>query len=52
MDFERFESLRNGMRVLAAPMPTMRSVSTAVLLGVGSRFESDSEAGSAHLLST
>jgi len=31
-------------------MPTMRSVSSAVFIGVGSRFESDSLAGAAHLV--
>lgn len=49
MEYERFV-LPNGLRVLCAPMPTMRSVSSAVFIGVGSRFESDSLAGAAHLV--
>jgi len=49
MDYERFE-LPNGLRVLAAPMEHVRSVSTALLIGVGSRYEPDAEAGSAHLI--
>jgi predicted Zn-dependent peptidase len=49
MDYEDFE-LPNGLRVLAAPMPAMRSVSAAVLVCVGSRYESDRDAGAAHLI--
>lgn len=49
MNYERFE-LPNGMRVIVAPMPVMRSVSTAVWLGVGSRHEAAVDAGSAHLI--
>jgi predicted Zn-dependent peptidase len=49
MDYERYE-LPNGLRVLAAPMPAMRSVSCAVLISAGSRYESDRDAGSAHMV--
>lgn len=49
MNYERFE-LPNGLRVLAAPMPSMRSATCAVFLNVGSRAESDGEAGIAHLI--
>lgn len=49
MDYVKYE-LPNGLRVLAAPMGHVRSVSTAVFVGVGSRYESDAEAGSAHLI--
>jgi predicted Zn-dependent peptidase len=49
MDYQSFE-LANGLRVLAAPMPAMRSVSAAVLVGVGSRYEKDLHAGAAHLI--
>ena len=49
MNYERFE-LSNGLRVIAAPMPTMRSATAAVFLGTGSRSESAGEAGVAHLI--
>lgn len=49
MNYERFE-LPNGLRVLAAPMPSMRSATCAVFVGVGSRWESDQQAGAAHLI--
>jgi predicted Zn-dependent peptidase len=43
-------TLDNGMRVITAPMPGMYSVTVAANVTVGSRFEDDSEAGSAHLV--
>jgi predicted Zn-dependent peptidase len=49
MNYERFE-LSNGLRVIAAPMPAMRSATAAVFVGSGSRAESDKEAGVAHLI--
>jgi predicted Zn-dependent peptidase len=49
MCYERFE-LANGLRVVAAPMSTTRSVTIAIFLGVGSRFERDEEAGIAHFI--
>lgn len=49
MNYERFE-LANGLRVLAAPMPTMRSATAAVFIGTGSRAETEREAGVAHLI--
>jgi predicted Zn-dependent peptidase len=42
--------LDNGLRVLAAPMPHMRSVSVGVFIGLGSRYEADEEGGAAHFI--
>src|SRR5579875_288809 len=49
MQPQRF-SLPNGLRALHVPMPSMHSVSVAVFIGYGSRYEADREAGTAHLL--
>src|SRR5262245_31406211 len=43
-------TLPNGLRVMTAPVPSMYSMSAVVLLGVGSRYETDTQAGSSHLL--
>ena len=43
-------TLPNGLLVITAPMPEMYSVTVAVNVTVGSRFEADAEAGSAHLV--
>jgi predicted Zn-dependent peptidase len=43
-------TLDNGMRVVTSEMPHTRSVSICVLVGVGSRYESDEEAGLSHFL--
>ncbi|MDA1095840.1 MAG: pitrilysin family protein, partial [Chloroflexi bacterium] len=40
----------DGLRILTAPMPTTRSVSVALYIGAGSRYESDEEAGVSHYL--
>lgn len=42
--------LANGMRVLTQPMPSSRSVSVALFVGVGSRHEDDDHAGLSHML--
>ncbi|HSW58281.1 MAG TPA: pitrilysin family protein [Dehalococcoidales bacterium] len=42
--------LPNGMRVLSSSMPHTRSVCIAIFIGVGSRYETDSEAGTAHYI--
>ena len=42
--------LDNGMPVLTSSMPHTRSVSMAVLIGAGSRYESDEIAGVSHFL--
>lgn len=43
-------TLRNGVRIVTAEMPHVRSVSTALFFGVGSRFESSEEAGISHFI--
>lgn len=43
-------TLDKGMRVVTSEMPHTRSVSICVLVGVGSRYESDEEAGLSHFL--
>jgi predicted Zn-dependent peptidase len=42
--------LDNGLRVLTTTMPQTYSVSMAILVGAGSRYESDETAGSTHFL--
>jgi predicted Zn-dependent peptidase len=42
--------LDNGLRVLTASMPHMRSVSVAFFVGLGSRYEPDGEGGAAHFI--
>jgi predicted Zn-dependent peptidase len=43
-------TLPNGVRVISAEMPHVRSVSAALFFGVGSRFESPEEAGMSHFI--
>ncbi len=43
-------TLDNGLRVVTSEMPHTRSVSMCVFVGVGSRYESDDEAGLSHFL--
>ncbi|MEK7282068.1 MAG: pitrilysin family protein [Chloroflexota bacterium] len=40
--------LDNGLRIIVAPMPAVPSISMGIFIGVGSRYESDEEAGVAH----
>ena len=47
--FEK-STLKNGMRVVTSEMPHTRSVSLCVFVGVGSRYETDEEAGLSHFL--
>ena len=42
--------LDNGVRVLTSSMPHTRSVTIRFFVGVGSRYESDAEAGSSHFI--
>jgi len=42
--------LSNGLRVVHIPMPAVRSVSIAVFVGVGSRYETMATAGVSHLI--
>ena len=45
-----FSTLENGLRVVTQKMPHLETVSLGLWVGAGSRFESDSEHGIAHLL--
>jgi predicted Zn-dependent peptidase len=49
VDHERV-TLPNGLRILVSEMPETRSVSLAVYVGVGSRVEDKTNAGTAHFL--
>lgn len=49
MDYER-TTLPNGLRLLTAPMPGMRSASVAFFFTVGSRYEANSIAGISHFI--
>ena len=42
--------LPNGLRVLSSTMPHVRSVSTGIFVGAGSRYEDDEVAGASHFL--
>ncbi|RLC82421.1 MAG: insulinase family protein [Chloroflexi bacterium] len=42
--------LPNNLRVLSSPMPHTRSVSIAFYMGVGSRYEAESEGGASHFI--
>jgi predicted Zn-dependent peptidase len=42
--------LDNGLRILTSPLPHTRSVSVALFVGAGSRYEDDSVAGISHFL--
>jgi predicted Zn-dependent peptidase len=43
-------TLPNGVRILTAQMPHVRSVSVALFFGVGSRYEADALAGVSHFI--
>src|SRR6266446_1154865 len=49
MNYER-TTLRNGLRLLTAHMPGMRSASIAFFFTVGSRYETDALAGTSHFI--
>ena len=49
MNFER-TTLSNGLRLLTAQMPGMRSASIGFFLTVGSRYETDLLAGVSHFI--
>lgn len=46
----RFTKLANGLTVLTAPDAGARSMSVAIFIGVGSRFEREPESGISHFL--
>ncbi len=43
-------TLDNGLRVLTAPMPHIRSVAISFFIGTGSRYETDDQAGISHFI--
>jgi|TARA_B100002003_G_C14140779_1_gene548568 predicted Zn-dependent peptidase len=43
-------TMPNGLRVLTCEMPHTRSVSISIFVGVGSRYETDEEAGVSHFI--
>jgi len=43
-------TLKNGLRVLSSTMPHTHSVCVAIFVGIGSRYESDTEAGTSHFI--
>lgn len=43
-------TLDNGLRVLTAAMPHTHSVSICIFIGVGSRYETESQAGISHFI--
>ena len=49
MQYERV-TLQNGLRLLMAPMPGMRSASISFFFTVGSRYESNQNAGISHFI--
>src|SRR5213079_114735 len=49
MQYER-TTLQNGLRLLMAPMPGMRSSSISIFFTVGSRYESNTNEGISHFI--
>jgi len=43
-------TLDNGLRVITTPMPQTRSVSICIFVGVGSRYETEPQAGVSHFI--
>ncbi len=43
-------TLDNGLRIVTAAMPHTRSVCLAIFVGVGSRYETESQAGVSHFI--
>jgi predicted Zn-dependent peptidase len=43
-------TLNNGLRVITTPMPQTRSVSICIFIGVGSRYETEAQAGVSHFI--
>lgn len=44
------ETFSNGLRIVTSEMPHTRSISTAIFIGTGSRYEKDEEAGLSHFI--
>lgn len=43
-------TLKNGLRIITVPMESTRTVTVLVMVGVGSRYESEKEAGLSHFI--
>lgn len=43
-------TLDNGLRIISQKMPAVHSVSVCILIGTGSRYETDAMAGSSHFI--
>jgi predicted Zn-dependent peptidase len=41
---------KSGLRIITSNMPSTRSVCIAIFIGIGSRYESDEEAGTCHFI--
>lgn len=46
----RLSTIGQGLRVITEPLPGTRSVAMGIWVGVGSRYETDAEAGIAHFI--
>ncbi|KKP80365.1 MAG: hypothetical protein A2271_04790 [Candidatus Moranbacteria bacterium RIFOXYA12_FULL_35_19] len=49
MNFKK-TTLKNSLRIITAPMKETQTVTVMVMIGVGSRFESEKEAGLSHFI--
>ncbi len=49
-DLYRKTTLDNGLRILTTAMPHTRSAGLAFFIGVGSRYETDAQAGASHFI--
>src|SRR3990167_5711157 len=49
MDY-KLTALKNGLRVITVPIPTLESAAVTLWVGVGSRFEEEKQAGVSHFL--
>lgn len=49
MDYKK-TTLSNGLRIITAPMKNTETVTVVVMVGVGSRYENEKEAGISHFL--
>ena len=46
----KLSTLSNGLRVITAPMQNTKAVTLLILVGIGSRYETDKQAGISHFL--
>ena len=43
-------TLKNGLRILTVPMMGTQTATVMIMVGVGSRYESDKQAGLSHFI--